>query len=53
VQREIDPDRQLSALAVLSGVIALLNKHVTAGEIADVVSTLPRSIAEMWKSPAS
>lgn len=53
VQREIDPDRQLSATTVLSAVIALLNEHVSAGEIANVVSTLPRPIAELWKAPAS
>jgi uncharacterized protein (DUF2267 family) len=50
VQREIDPDRQLSAMEVLSSVIALLNEHVSAGEISNVVSTLPRPIAELWRA---
>jgi len=53
VQREIDPDRRLSAIAVLSAVISLLNQHVSAGEIAKVVSTLPRTIAELWTAPSS
>lgn len=53
VQREIAPDRLLSAVAVLSAVIALLNQHVSAGEIAKVVSTLPRPIAELWTVPSS
>lgn len=50
VQREIGRDQLLSAPAVLSAVIALLNKHVTPGEISDVVSTLPQPIAELWKT---
>ena len=52
VQRELEPDKRLSALAVLHAVIGLLEKHVSAGEIDKVVSTLPKAIAEMWK-PAS
>lgn len=50
VQRELEPDRRLSALAVLQGVIALLERHVSAGEIGKVVATLPKPIAELWKT---
>jgi uncharacterized protein (DUF2267 family) len=52
VQRELEPDKRLSALAVLHSVIALIEHHVSAGEIDKVVSTLPKAIAELWK-PAS
>ncbi len=52
VQRELEPDKRLSPLAVLQAVIRLLEHHVSAGEIDKVVATLPRPIAELWK-PAS
>jgi uncharacterized protein (DUF2267 family) len=52
VQRELAPDKRLFAPAVLRAVIALIEKHVSAGEIDKVVATLPKAIAEMWK-PAS
>lgn len=48
VQRELG-DQRLSAAAVLSGMIELLARHVSGGEITDIVSTMPRSIAELWK----
>ena len=49
VQRELEPDKRLSAPAVLHAVIALLEQHVSAGEIDKVVATLPKAIAELWK----
>lgn len=49
VQRELEPDKRLSAPAVLHAVIALVERHVSAGEIDKVVSTLPKAIAELWK----
>ncbi len=52
VQRELEPDRRLSALAVLQAVIALLEHHVSAGEIDKVVRTLPKAIAELWRAPS-
>lgn len=52
VQRELEPDKRLSALAVLEAVIALIEAHVSAGEIDKVVSTLPKPIAELWKRPS-
>ncbi len=48
VQRELGSDRQLSAVAVLSAVIALVRKHVSAGEVDKLVATLPHSIGELW-----
>ena len=50
VQRELDPDKRLSALAVLHEVIALVERHVSAGEIDKVVATLPKAIANLWKT---
>ncbi len=48
VDHELSPDAKFSALAVLKAVIELLKEHVSPGEIADVTSTLPRSIADLW-----
>ena len=48
VERELAPDKRFSGIAVLKAVIDVLTRHVSAGEITDVVSTLPRSIAELW-----
>lgn len=50
VDHELKPDARFSPLAVLKAVIELLKQHVSAGEISDVTSTLPRSIAEMWSA---
>jgi uncharacterized protein (DUF2267 family) len=48
VQQELAPDPRLDAIGVLRGVIRLLVDHVSPGEIGDVLSTLPRSIASLW-----
>ena len=50
VQRELEPDKRLSAPAVLHAVIDLLERHVSPGEIEKVVSTLPQAIAELWRT---
>lgn len=50
VDRELQPDKRFAPIAVLKAVIELLNDHVSAGEIADVRATLPRSIAELWSA---
>ena len=52
VKAELGPDPDLDALDVLRAAIHLLGQHVSAGEIDDVVSTLPRSIAALWKDVA-
>jgi uncharacterized protein (DUF2267 family) len=52
VARELAPDKRLFAPAVLQAVIALIERHVSTGEIDKVVATLPRAIAELWR-PAS
>ncbi|HEU4729466.1 MAG TPA: DUF2267 domain-containing protein [Kofleriaceae bacterium] len=49
VRRELVPDLRLDPVDVLRAVIHLLVEHVTPGEIRDVVSTLPRSIAALWQ----
>ncbi len=50
VGRELQQDKRFAPIAVLKAVIEILKEHVSEGEIADVVSTLPRSIAELWKA---
>ena len=49
VERELAPDKRLFAPAVLKAVIALIERHVSAGEINKVIATLPKAIAELWK----
>ncbi len=52
VEHDLAPDFRFSAISVLTAVIGLLKQHVSEGEITDVVSTLPRSIAKLWGSEA-
>lgn len=47
-QEELRDVPNLDAIDVLRAVIQLLTKHVSAGEIADVKTTLPKSIAALW-----
>jgi uncharacterized protein (DUF2267 family) len=47
VQHELQ-DRHLDPVDVLRAVIHLLVEHVTAGEIEDVLATLPASLRELW-----
>ncbi|MGH9889255.1 MAG: DUF2267 domain-containing protein [bacterium] len=49
VKKELGTDLRLTPHDVLRSVIRLLVKHVSAGEIRDVVATLPRPIATLWK----
>ena len=49
VRKELGSDARLNAEEVLRAVIHLLAAHVSAGEIKDVISTLPRSIASLWE----
>jgi uncharacterized protein (DUF2267 family) len=39
----------LQPLDVLRAVIRLLTAHVSDGELADIVATLPRPLAELWR----
>lgn len=48
VHAELEPDKRLFAPAVLQGVIDLLERHVSSGEIEKLIATLPKSIAELW-----
>jgi uncharacterized protein (DUF2267 family) len=49
VQRELMPDQRMDPVDVLRAVISLLVEHVSAGEIKDVIATLPRHIASLWQ----
>lgn len=48
VKKELGTDPRLVPYDVLRSVIRLLVKHVSAGEIRDMVATLPRPIATLW-----
>jgi uncharacterized protein (DUF2267 family) len=49
VKKELGADPRMAPDDVLRSVIRLLVKHVSPGEIRDVVATLPRPIATLWK----
>jgi uncharacterized protein (DUF2267 family) len=49
VKKELGTDLRLAPYDVLRSVVRLLVKHVSPGEIRDVVATLPRPIATLWK----
>jgi uncharacterized protein (DUF2267 family) len=52
VEAELGSDERLDALDVLRAVIHLLGEHISAGELADIVATLPRPIAALWRDVA-
>jgi len=52
VKRELAPDPRLIPTEALRAVIQLLVKHVSPGEIEDVLATLPSSIATLWQELA-
>jgi uncharacterized protein (DUF2267 family) len=52
VRAELAPDERLDPVEVLRGVIQLLVDHVSEGEIADVVATIPKPIAALWRELA-
>jgi uncharacterized protein (DUF2267 family) len=49
VQKELGSDPRLVPYDVLRSVIRLLVTHVSPGEIDDMVATLPRPVATLWK----
>lgn len=49
VKQELGTDSRLAPYDVLRSVIRLLVKHVSPGEIRDVIATLPRPVATLWK----
>lgn len=49
VDSELGADTNLTPIDVLGAVVRLLVKHVSAGEIRDIVATLPLPIAELWQ----
>jgi uncharacterized protein (DUF2267 family) len=48
VKTGLAPNELLDPAEVLGAVIRLLVAHVSRGEIADVVATLPKPIASLW-----
>ena len=48
VEKELAPDQRLDPVEVLRAVIHLVVAHVSAGEIADVLATLPKPIRALW-----
>jgi uncharacterized protein (DUF2267 family) len=53
VKQELSPDARLAPNDVLRAVIHLLARHVSPGELDDVVAALPRSIATLWRELAT
>ncbi len=53
LRRQLAPDTRLDPLDVLRAVIELLVAHVSAGEIRDVLATLPKPIRELWQELAA
>jgi len=49
VRHELGSD-PLPATAVLQAVIELVQQHVSPGEVDDVVATLPKALAALWKA---
>jgi uncharacterized protein (DUF2267 family) len=49
VKKELGTDPRLTPYDVLRSVIRLLVKHISPGEIRDVLATLPRPVATLWK----
>ncbi len=48
VAERLPPRSELDPGAVLAAVMRVLSRHVTRGEITDVISCLPREIQEIW-----
>ncbi|HEY5923307.1 MAG TPA: DUF2267 domain-containing protein [Kofleriaceae bacterium] len=48
VKKELEPDQHLDPIDVLRAVIHLVVEHVSAGEIEDVLATIPKSIRALW-----
>jgi uncharacterized protein (DUF2267 family) len=49
VQKELAPDVRLDPVNVLRATIELLVEHISVGEMKDVFTTLPKSIASLWQ----
>lgn len=52
VKQELGAESRLEPYDVLRGVVRLLVTHVSPGELRDVVATMPRPIAMLWKELA-
>ncbi len=48
VKHDLAPDKRLDPADVLRAVVQLIVEHVSAGEIDDVLATLPKSIRTLW-----
>ena len=49
VRKRLGPDAGLDPRTCVRGLIAVLTRHVTAGEMKDVVSVLPKDVVEIWR----
>jgi uncharacterized protein (DUF2267 family) len=52
VKKELGGHR-FDPLDVMRAVIRLLERHVTNGELDDIVATLPKPLAELWRELSS
>lgn len=48
VRQKMRPDEGLDAEHVVKAVLAMLDRHVTTGEIQDIRSQLPKDIETLW-----
>jgi uncharacterized protein (DUF2267 family) len=48
VKKALGTDQRLDPVDVLRAVIHLLVNHVSAGEVEDVLATLPKSVRALW-----
>jgi uncharacterized protein (DUF2267 family) len=53
VKQELAPDLRIDPVNVLRAVIRMLERHVSAGEIRDIVATLPKPVAALWRELAT
>lgn len=49
VRSELVPDPRLDPVDVLRVALELLVEHISAGELQDIVATLPRPVAALWR----
>jgi uncharacterized protein (DUF2267 family) len=53
VKQHLAPASRVDPVNVLRAVIRMLERHVSTGEIEDIVATLPKPIAALWRELAT